>query len=80
VPTKLTLRLDDELIQSAKAFAKKRGKSVSQIVAHYFASLDKNPKDLNVGLAPTVRSLKGVLRGADVDVEGYRRHLEERHL
>ena len=35
--TKLTLRLDDQLINRAKAFASQTGKSVSQLVAVYFA-------------------------------------------
>ena len=39
--TKLTLRMDDELIARAKAHAKKRGKSVSQLVADYFYVLEK---------------------------------------
>ncbi len=79
--TKLTLRLDGDLIERAKSFAKKRGKSVSRIVADYFASLDKQlPVERDTDLTPIVRSLKGALRGADVDREDYRRHLEERHL
>ena len=39
--TKLTLQMDDELIARAKAHAKKRGKSVSQLVADYFRILEK---------------------------------------
>jgi hypothetical protein len=78
--TKLTLRLDEDLIDQAKSFAKKRGKSVSQLVADYFASLANKPEKGEKDLSPTVRSLKGVLRGTDVDAEDYRRHLEERHL
>lgn len=78
--TKLTLRMDEDLIQRAKAFAKERGKSVSQIVADYFASLDQKPQERGTDLTPIVRSLKGTLRGADADVEDYRRHLEERYL
>ncbi len=34
--TKLTLRLDEALIQRAKAEARRTGKSVSQLVAEYF--------------------------------------------
>ena len=78
--TKLTLRLDEDLIQRAKSYAKKRSKSVSQLVADYFASLDKKPKRPGRDLTPIVRSLKGALNRTDVDVEDYRRHLEERHL
>lgn len=78
--TKLTLRLDEDLIDQAKSFAKKRSKSVSQIVADYFASLDKEPEESSMELTPIVRSLKGALRGTEVDAEDYRRHLEERYL
>ncbi|MEW6529391.1 MAG: DUF6364 family protein [Thermodesulfobacteriota bacterium] len=80
MPTKLTLRLDEELIRRAKSFAKKRGKSVSQIVANYFASLDKKPQEPSTDLTPIVRSLKGTLRGMDAEVKDYRKHLEERYL
>jgi hypothetical protein len=78
--TKLTLRLDEDLIQRAKSFAKKRSKSVSQIVADYFASLDEKPNLRSTDLTPIVSSLKGALRGTHVEVEDYRRHLEEKHL
>ncbi len=37
----LTLRLDEDLIQSAKSYSAKTGKSVSKIVADYFALIDK---------------------------------------
>jgi hypothetical protein len=78
--TKLTLRVDEQLIERAKSFAKKRGKSVSQIVADYFVALEAAPADQDTELTPIVRSLKGALRGAGVDDEDYRRHLEERYL
>lgn len=37
--TKLTLRMDESLIASAKIYAAAHGSSVSQIVANYFAAL-----------------------------------------
>ncbi|MCP4668170.1 MAG: antitoxin [Deltaproteobacteria bacterium] len=78
--TKLTLRLDESLIRQAKSFARKSGKSVSQVVADYFLLLEEKPKEIDQDLTPIVRSLKGALRGAEIDVEDYRRHLEEKHL
>lgn len=42
--TKLTLRLDADLISRAKASAAKQGKSLSQIVADYFAALVGSPR------------------------------------
>ncbi|MBI3324288.1 MAG: antitoxin [Candidatus Omnitrophica bacterium] len=80
--TKLTLRLEAELVQRAKSFAKKTGKSVSRIVADYFTMLERPPKQGKTearSWPPLVRSLKGCLRKARVDENDYRRYLEEKH-
>jgi hypothetical protein len=77
---KLTLRLEGGLIRRAKSFAKRTGKSVSQMVADYFALLEEQPQEPDSQLTPIVRSLKGSLRGANVDAEDYHRHLEEKYL
>ena len=78
--TKLTLRLDDELINRAKSYAKKSGKSVSQIVAGYFSMLDDKPEKETSELTPIVRSLKGSLKGAKIGKKDYKKYLEEKHL
>ena len=77
---KLTLRLDEKLIRRAKSVAAQSGKSVSQMVADYFASLDHPPISEEVDLTPVVRSLKGALRGGSADVEDYHRYLEDKYL
>ena len=78
--TKLTLRLEADLVQRAKSFAKKTGKSVSRIVADYFTVLERPPKqDKPLSWPPLVRSLKGSLRRARVDEKDYRRYLEHKY-
>jgi hypothetical protein len=77
--TKLTLRLDDELIARAKAYARKSGKSVSKIVAEYFAFLDETAAGEKEPLPPVVRSLRGAWSGTRVSEREYRRHLETKH-
>lgn len=77
---KLTLRIDEELIRFAKDYAAGSGKSLSQIVADYFALLVAKPGVQEEATTPLVRSLRGALRGADVDEDDYRRYLEEKHL
>ena len=52
--TKLTLRLDDDLIEKAKSYAKGTGRSVSQMVADYFALLEKDLVDDGDVLTPIV--------------------------
>ena len=74
--TKLTLRLEEELIGVAKEFARSRGKSVSRIVADYFALLGREQEGLDI--SPRVRSMRGSLRGANA--EDYRRYLEDKYL
>jgi hypothetical protein len=77
--TKLTLRLDDQLIERAKQYAERSGKSVSQLVADYFALLDAGRPVPGTELTPRVRALVGALRGAPVGEEEYRAHLVEKH-
>jgi hypothetical protein len=77
---KLTLRMDKDIVRHAKFVAKKRGKSVSRMVADYFALFSREAEPEEHTLTPVVRSLKGSLRGADIDIRDDRRHLEEKHL
>ncbi len=75
--TKLTLRLDDALIARAKRYSAKTGKSVSQIVADYFAFIDAERGAVRV--TRRVRSLRGALAGSKLDEADHRRHLQEKH-
>jgi uncharacterized protein DUF6364 len=43
--TKLTLRMDENLIKSAKAYSAKTGKSASRIVADLFEIIQNEEKD-----------------------------------
>ncbi len=77
--TKLTLRLDDALIRSAKRYSERTGKPLSQLVADYFALIEAQDKLADAPLTPRVRSLLGALAHAPVNAEDYRRHLEDKH-
>jgi len=78
--TKLTLRLDENLIRRAKAYAKRSGKSVSQLVAEFFDLLGSRTQERQFKLTPTVKFLKGAFRDSDLNVEDYKKHLEEKYL
>ncbi len=78
--TKLTLRLEEELIKSAKNHANNIGKSVSQMVADYFYLLDKKSSKKPIRLTPIVKSLKGSLKNTDIDERDYKSYLEEKYL
>lgn len=77
--TKLTLRMDRELVRRAKSYAEKAGKSVSSIVADYFERLDSRDKRRRSRLTPAVRSLMGVLADSSRDEGDYRKHLKRKH-
>ncbi|MDA8414696.1 MAG: DUF6364 family protein [Desulfobacteraceae bacterium] len=77
--TKLTLRLEDRLIEQAKSYAARTGKSVSQLVADYFSLLTSGKPPHKQPVTPIAASLRGVLRGAQLDEEDYRNYLEEKH-
>jgi hypothetical protein len=76
--TKLTLRLDEQLIEQAKSHARRSGKSLSQMVADYFAQLERQPEAKE--LPAVTASLKGSLKSAHVDEKDYRTHLEDKYL
>ena len=77
--TKLTLRLDERLIRDAKHYARRSGKSLSQMVAEYFSTVT-SPDAVREDLTPAVSRLKGVLAGTNVYPEDYRRYLEGKYL
>ncbi|MGQ0570108.1 MAG: DUF6364 family protein [Armatimonadota bacterium] len=77
--TKLTLRIEDRLVRRAKTYARRAGKSVSGIVADFFAQLTEPSDPPQAPLSPAVRSLIGALEGKKVSEEVYRRHLVEKH-
>ena len=78
--SKLTLRMDDHLIESAKAYSAQSGKSISRIVADLFALMQhQQQRREQEPLTPTVKSLKGILKGHQVDEGAYRQHLADKN-
>lgn len=83
--TKLTLRLDDHLIERAKMVARQRNRSLSQLVADYLSTITKSDMDKGAtqrtGELPRLTSgLQGLLRDAPLDETDYYTYLEDKHL
>jgi len=76
--TKLTLRLEESLIQQAKRYAKQHDKSLSQVVSDYFQILTQ--KEEEVETPPITRSLIGILEDSHVEIDDYKKHLEKKYL
>lgn len=82
--SKLTLRMEKELIDAAKRRSEKSGRSVSKMVADYFTVLRESEKigegeRGEAAFTPTVRLLLGSMKGRPVTEKDYRDYLEEKH-
>ena len=77
--TKLTLRLDRELIERAKKYVRRTGKSVSEVVADFFTQLEARKATETAPHSPAVESLVGVLAGKKVSEADYQAYLVEKH-
>ncbi len=73
---KLTLSVDNRVVSRAKQYAKLRGVSVSKMVEGYLTAVAEPPSPVT-GAAPILRSLRGVLKSADIDE--YRKHLTAKY-
>lgn len=60
--TKLTLKLDKDILAKAKVYAKIKGISLNKLVEGYFKSLIKQAKTKDPDSTPLVNELSGVLR------------------
>lgn len=72
---KLTLSVDEDVIEHARRYSREHNTSISQLVTTYLSHLDAPP---DREFSPLVQRLRGVLPD-DVSIEDYRRHLEEKH-
>lgn len=73
---KLTLSVNARVVSRAKQYAKLQGVSISQMVEAYLAAVAEPPSHAP-DTAPILRSLRGVLRNADIDE--YRKHLAAKY-
>ena len=76
--TKLTLRLETELIHQAKEYARNHNKSLSQLVTDYFYLLSQ--QTINEPGCPITQALTGILAGTDVSEADYKQHLLDKYL
>jgi Family of unknown function (DUF6364) len=74
--SKLTLSVDDRVVLRAKQFAKLHGVSVSDMVETYLDAV-AGPPSQAAGLSPILRSVRGILKHADID--DYRKQLDKKY-
>jgi hypothetical protein len=79
---KLTLSLNQRVIEKAKNYAKQHGTSLSRMIEAYFESLTSHQKDkTEIETTTLVESLSGVIQlPEDFDYKGARtKYLNEKH-
>jgi len=79
--TKLTLKLDQHVIEKAKLYARRRGVSLSRVVESYFLGLTRDEASAPRELTGIVAELAGILAGKDVDIskQGYADYLARKY-
>ena len=79
---KLTLNMDRDITAKAKAYAKSRGRSLSDLVEDYLKFLTSSRKDTDPELTPRVTSLLGSIKvPRDLDYKKeLRDQLRKKHL
>ncbi len=75
--TKLTLRMDEDIVRKAKIEAKRRGKSVSRMVAEFIESIGLQ-QNSERDLPPITASLVGILKDKEISEEDYKTRLREK--
>ncbi len=77
--TKLTLSVDEEVVERAKRYAAKRGTSVSRLVETYLDALARPQPVRGQDHAPVTRRLRGILKGGRYSRRDYIDHLERKY-
>ena len=74
---KLTLTIQDSVINKAKRYAKKNGRSLSDMIENYLKAVtNEEPVETDIELTPIVKSMMGAFK-APLDFD-YKKELEKR--
>jgi hypothetical protein len=60
--TKLTLKLDKDVIEEARQYAKNKNISLSRMVEKYFKSLTEKKRKKEINYSPLIEELSGIIR------------------
>lgn len=74
--TKLTLTIEQTIIEKAKKYANDKGRSLSDIVENYLKVITKEDNNESIDLTPIVRSMKGSFK-APKNID-YKKELSKR--
>ena len=68
--TKLTLTIDETVIERAKKYAKSQGRSLSNLIEDYLKTVSgREKKDFDLELSPVIKSLLGSVKMKDNQID-----------
>jgi hypothetical protein len=73
--TKLTLTIEQTIIERAKKYAKQKGHSLSDLIENYLKAITKVEAKTKIDISPVTKSLRGSFK-APVDFD-YKSELSE---
>jgi hypothetical protein len=77
---KLTLKLDNQVIERAKTYARKKNTSLSKLIESYLELLTTSGKNDPEEVTPLVKSLSGIIKPSKIDhKKEYRKHLLKKY-
>ncbi len=79
---KLTLSIDEAIIERAKKYAKKKKKSLSKLIEEYLKYVsERENENIELELTPTVRKLLGSVKMKKESIEDAKfKYLKEKYL
>ena len=75
--TKLTVRVDQELVEAAKRYAAQQGISLSRLIENYLNFLAIK-QDESLAETPVLLRMSGI-HTPDISLDDYYRHLEDKY-
>ncbi len=79
--TKLTLRMEKEIIEQIKMYAMEHDKSVSSLTETLYKSILLKENEEDAELTPIAKKYKGIIKNDEVDTDIVRlSYLLEKHL
>lgn len=80
--TKLTLKIDNQVITNAKIYARKKNTSLSKLIESYLFYITTVKKSADDEVTPLVKSLSGIItisKSTDLK-ESYKKHLIKKYV
>ncbi|MCX6054188.1 MAG: DUF6364 family protein [Chloroflexi bacterium] len=75
IKTKLTVRVDQDLLEKLKKYATKNNTTLTDLIDSYLRNI---PAQERYNYSPIVKRLSGIL-SSEITVQDYKKHLEEKY-